>query len=367
MKRAVFFDRDGTLIEDAGYLSAPEEVEVLPGAPQAVRRFNRAGFLVVVASNQSGVARGMYTTDDVDRVNERLRQLFAAEGARIDAFYYCPHLSTGTVPAYAKECECRKPKPGMLYEAAQDLDIDLTESFMVGDSLRDVQAGRKAQCRSILVGSAAELDAETLEGLEALAAPLAHNLLEVAELILPAAEEEEDDETAEPVEPGAAIGADESEAPDPSPAPEGVHSEPQKEEEPDMPDDAVAEVTCHRCGRTIQPREFETGRAIRRQGHNLCPACVQELRSRRLPTNGASIPELSAILEELRNITRELTFETFSLLNVLGGVLQVGALYFFFRAYREHVAGSPAESSLLLWAILVQLMTLTCFVVGRRR
>jgi len=368
MNRAVFFDRDGTLIEDAGYLSSPEEVEVLPGAAEAVRRLNQAGFLVVVVSNQSGVARGMFTTDDVERVNERIRQLLDAEGARVDAFYYCPHLPTGTAPAYAKDCECRKPKPGMLYEAAQDLDIDLTESFMVGDALRDVQAGRAAQCQTIFVGALSDTDPETLNELEGLATPLAGNLLEAVELILPAsagqAPEEEGTQVSAPSSRQPATPSDEpvdatrAEQPEPSPA------ESRREEAADF--EAMVGSACDRCGRAITPEELEEKRAVHRQGRYLCPVCVEELRTRRLPTNGSGEPQISAILEELRNITRELSFERFSLLNLLGGVLQVAAIYFVFRAYQYHASGTAGETTILLWAILIQLITLTCFVMGRR-
>lgn len=151
--RAVFLDRDGTLIRDADYLTAVEELQVLPGVPEALRRLKRAGFLLLLVTNQSAIARGWLTEERLQRIHERLNALLRADGAAIDGFYYCPHLPEGTVPRYAQECQCRKPQPGLLERAAQDWGVDLRQSYAVGDSERDVEAGRRAGCRTILVGT----------------------------------------------------------------------------------------------------------------------------------------------------------------------------------------------------------------------
>jgi D-glycero-D-manno-heptose 1,7-bisphosphate phosphatase len=143
---AAFLDRDGTVIVDKVHLTDASNVELLPGAGEAVRRLNEAGVFVVIVSNQSVVARGMATREQVDGAMARLQELLNAEGAQIDAFYYCPHHEDFTGP-----CDCRKPKPGMLFDAAVEHDLDLERSYMVGDWWSDAGAGQAAGLPSIMV------------------------------------------------------------------------------------------------------------------------------------------------------------------------------------------------------------------------
>jgi D-glycero-D-manno-heptose 1,7-bisphosphate phosphatase len=133
----VFLDRDGTLIEDLHYLRDPGAVRLLPGVAPALRRLNDAGILAVVATNQSGIARGRLTEAEYQATQRRLDELLAAEGARLDAHYHCPHLPELTGP-----CDCRKPGPGLYREAARQLEIDLAAAWWVGDRLRDLAAAR---------------------------------------------------------------------------------------------------------------------------------------------------------------------------------------------------------------------------------
>lgn len=134
----VFVDRDGTLCEDADYLSDPDGVRLLDGAAAGVAALNAAGALVVVATNQSGVARGYFAEECVAEVNKRLVELLAAAGARVDGVYYCPHHPGGKIGKFAIDCRCRKPGPGMLEQAAREMGIDLAASFAVGDKESDV-------------------------------------------------------------------------------------------------------------------------------------------------------------------------------------------------------------------------------------
>ena len=158
MKKAIFLDRDGTIIADRGFVHKKEDVELLPGAARAIRMANQAGFLVVVVTNQSGVARGYFTEKEVQALHQHLTEILAQEGARIDAFYYCPHHPEATVEAYRKACSCRKPWPGLILKAARELSIDLTQSWMIGDSPRDVEAGKKAGCKTILLDENTNLE-----------------------------------------------------------------------------------------------------------------------------------------------------------------------------------------------------------------
>jgi D-glycero-D-manno-heptose 1,7-bisphosphate phosphatase len=149
--KALFLDRDGTLIEEVSYLRAPQDIRIIPGSVEAVRRANEDGFLVVVASNQSGVARGFFSEEQMLEIQELVRQHFEREGARLDAFYYCPHHFEEGKGKYRIQCSCRKPLPGLLFRAAKELDIDLTASIMIGDKLLDVETAHRAGCRGILV------------------------------------------------------------------------------------------------------------------------------------------------------------------------------------------------------------------------
>ena len=150
MQRAVFLDRDGTINVEKEYLYRIADFEFIPGATEAVRMLNEAGFLVVVVTNQSGVARGYYTEEDVENLHRHISGELDKSGARVDAWLYCPHHPDGR-GSYALPRNCRKPLPGMLREAARRYDIDLEASIMIGDKLADVSAGRAAGCATVLV------------------------------------------------------------------------------------------------------------------------------------------------------------------------------------------------------------------------
>lgn len=149
--RAVFLDRDGTINVEKEYLYRPEDLEFIPGAPEAIAQLNQTGFLVIVVTNQSGVARGYFSLDDVNRLHQVMQQQLNDEGAHIDAFYLCPHHPDKGLDAYRFNCDCRKGKPGMILTAAAELNIDLQRSYMIGDKISDVEAGLAAGCRCFLV------------------------------------------------------------------------------------------------------------------------------------------------------------------------------------------------------------------------
>jgi D-glycero-D-manno-heptose 1,7-bisphosphate phosphatase len=150
-ERAVFLDRDGTIIEEVGYLDRPERVEFFPWTIDAIRVLNRAGLALVLVSNQSGVARGFFGEDVVDAVHKRMADLLAEGGAHIDAYYYCPHHPDGKVRRYAQACGCRKPGRGLVDRAVQEFGIDPAKSFVVGDRWLDVALGRAVGAQSVLV------------------------------------------------------------------------------------------------------------------------------------------------------------------------------------------------------------------------
>lgn len=145
-KPAVFFDRDGTLNRDVGYVTHLDAYELLPRAAAAVRRVNEAGWLAILVTNQAGVARGYFPESMVEAAHGKLRDELRAEGARLDAIYYCPHAPNGDVPAYAIDCRMRKPYPGMILKAGEEHGVDLEKSVMLGDKYSDLEAGWRAGC-----------------------------------------------------------------------------------------------------------------------------------------------------------------------------------------------------------------------------
>lgn len=153
--KVIFLDRDGTMNEEVHYLHKPEDLKLLPGIGQAVRRFNEAGYQVVVVTNQAGVARGYYTEQDVIELHAYLNRMLKEEGAHVDAFYYCPHHPEHGIGPYKTECRCRKPGIGMFEQAEQAFKdgINKEESYMIGDKLLDVEAGHRYGVRSVLVGT----------------------------------------------------------------------------------------------------------------------------------------------------------------------------------------------------------------------
>lgn len=149
--RAIFLDRDGTLVHPRHYPSRPADLRLYDGIGPELRALRRMGFRLVVITNQSGLARGFFTVADLDRMHAHLRSRLAAQGVWLDGVYYCPHHPDGVVPGLARRCDCRKPAPGMLLRAADELRLSLADSWLVGDILDDVEAGHRAGCRSVLV------------------------------------------------------------------------------------------------------------------------------------------------------------------------------------------------------------------------
>lgn len=155
---AIFLDKDGTLIENVPYNVDCAKIRLAPRAGEALRRWRDAGFVIVVVTNQSGVALGYFNEHAVRRVELKLRQMLADEGVPLAGFYYCPHHPHGIVQPYACACSCRKPQPGLLLQAAHDLHLDVRRSWLIGDILDDIEAGHRAGCRTILIDNGGETE-----------------------------------------------------------------------------------------------------------------------------------------------------------------------------------------------------------------
>lgn len=156
--RAIFLDKDGTLIPNIPYNVDASRIELEENVVEGLQLFQSYGYRLVVISNQDGIARGYFTSEAFDKVKERIVNICLALGIYLDGFYYCPHHPDGSVEDYSSDCDCRKPKPGLLLQAAGDMDIDLPNSWMIGDILNDVEAGNRAGCKSILIDNGNETE-----------------------------------------------------------------------------------------------------------------------------------------------------------------------------------------------------------------
>jgi histidinol-phosphate phosphatase family domain/HAD-superfamily hydrolase, subfamily IIIA len=175
MQRAVFLDKDGTLVVDIPYNTDPEKIELAPFAVEALKQLQDHGYLLIVVSNQSGISKGYFTAAALKPVITRIGRLLCPAGITLHDFYYCPHHENDA-------CDCRKPKPGMLLQAARAHQIDLAHSWMIGDILNDVEAGKKAGCQTVLINNGNET--EWLLTADRKPTFIANDLKEAAELIL---------------------------------------------------------------------------------------------------------------------------------------------------------------------------------------
>ncbi|MFH1615163.1 MAG: HAD family hydrolase [Planctomycetota bacterium] len=151
--KAIFLDRDGTVNDDVGYLNHPSQVKLLPGAAEALIELKKMGYKLIIATNQSAVARGIVSEQVLETIHKRLKELLAEKGAYLDQIYYCPFHPQGVIEKYRRDSDLRKPNTGMLTLAADEMDIDLSQSWMIGNANSDVIAGRAAGCRTILINS----------------------------------------------------------------------------------------------------------------------------------------------------------------------------------------------------------------------
>ncbi|HSS21163.1 MAG TPA: HAD family hydrolase [Pyrinomonadaceae bacterium] len=152
-RRAVFIDRDGTLSEEVGYINHPSRFRLFPFAAQAINHLHENGWLAILITNQAGVARGYFSEDMIKTVHARMQQALENDGAKLDGIYYCAHHPSVGEPPYRFDCDCRKPKPGLISQAARDLNVDLEKSWMIGDRYSDVELARNAQLKSMFVMS----------------------------------------------------------------------------------------------------------------------------------------------------------------------------------------------------------------------
>jgi histidinol-phosphate phosphatase family protein len=383
MKRpAVFFDRDNTLIVSDGYLGDPAKVVLVEGAADAVAQARRLGYAVVVVSNQSGVARGMFSEEDVTAVNARMDELLAAENAAavIDRHEFCPFHPEGTVDVYARESDRRKPKPGMILSAAEKLALDLSRSWVVGDAPRDIEAGRAVGCRTILFHDAS-LNPSPAAMESATVAPdyTVTTLGEAMEYIgrNPPTEggHAAPPHAAEPQATYSASVAPVAEAPEASAPHEEsfVSTAPA----PRVPKVAIGSKyvppTGSRPGATHPPREDANERAAARRAalRAANEAPPEPIEPRDPPASPSPVrggDRIEALLEQIALDLRrqhENRDGDFSVSKLLAGIVQVLVLAILFLAYLKRL--DPALSIYLLLAIVLQTMTISLLIMSRQK
>jgi D,D-heptose 1,7-bisphosphate phosphatase len=344
-EKAVFLDRDGTIVEDPGYINNPDMVKLLPGAAEALIHLKRLGFKLVVASNQSGVARGIIREDVLTQVTDRMKQLLGNQGVYLDAIYYCPYHPDGAIEKYRRESDERKPMPGMLLRAAKEMNIDLGRSWAIGDSYRDVEAGRRAGCRTILLNPPLEQKrpgpGDTRPDFEAVNLKEAANIIHRQELQQKKEPDGAVPETAERPLPDVGVSMAEAAA-----SPVAAMSA-RKEQA------VAAPATADKADQAGS----EPATAVQRQKDDVAPAGRQRT---------------EALLEEavrhLKGIHQQGLFEEFSALKLVAGVLQM--LVVFCAVAAGWLWLSPGENveSVFIslgFGILLQLMAMTLYISGR--
>jgi len=349
--KAIFLDRDDTLIEDPGYLSDPGQVKLLGGVAKALIRFKDMGYKLVVVTNQSAVARGIITEKVLRKIHDRFEQLLAERDAYLDAIYYCPYHPEGSVAKFRKTSDCRKPNPGMLLTAADELDIDLGESWMIGNARHDVEAGLRAGCKTILI------DVPSRQKHAEPGDPAPHykavNITEAVNIIKkfhrrakdpePPVEPEPTDQTDEDSEPAE---PDSTELPPAAEEPQAIADEPEPDPPPEEPD--MTAETEHRQSQQSEQQETFKPEADTETTEQL----------------------LSRILDQLKSAQRSDMFEEFSTWRFMAGAVQGLVVLCMLITIWLLMSPKRHDTSVLIglgFAIVLQLMSLTFFVMQDRK
>jgi D,D-heptose 1,7-bisphosphate phosphatase len=370
-QKAVFLDRDDTLIEDPGYISHPSQVKLLPGVSEALIELRKLGYLLVVTTNQSAIARGMVTEDGLAQIHHHLEMLLGNEGAHLDRIYYCPFHPNGVVPEYRKESELRKPSPGMILKAAEEMGIDLDRSWTVGNSYRDIEAGVRAGCKTILIRSAARPVAGTPS--DPTPFQQAVNIKEAVNIIkMYDRQHHVSVETREePVRPTltAEPSVQSSMTPARPAAPQTQKDTPEKRMTPTVsPKAAPGEV------KPVQEPAVHTTMAAVETGATEVPHPhpAAEPAERSAPHAGNRTEALlEEILRQLRASRRESLFDEFSFWKFLSGILQVVVIFCLLMSLYFLLGQSPPKMDAVhlsvQYAIVVQLMVVAFFLMRDRK
>jgi D,D-heptose 1,7-bisphosphate phosphatase len=311
--KAIFLDRDDTLIEDTGYINNPDQVKLLDGVAESLKELKSLGYKLIVTTNQSGIARGLLTEKDLTKIHDRLKTLLVREGASLDAIYYCPYHPNGTVEKYRQQSDMQKPGPGMLLAAAEQLNIDLPNSWCIGNSDRDIEAGHKAGCRTILIDNTKEKI--RTEPIQSKPDYKAVNIKEAVNIIKKHLRSES--------RPAPLAGKNDS------------MNQSKTQSEPEMP---------------IHTTSSENLAEINSE-HKIEDKKTEQL--------------LTGILEQLRKMQRNEMFDEFSIVRVLAGIVQVLVLFCLIIAVFLVMSPTGRHNSVMItlgFAAVLQLIALTLLI-----
>ncbi len=384
--KAIFLDRDDTLIEDTGYISSPEQVKLLTGVARALIELKALEYKLVVVTNQSAVARGIVTEKVLGDIHKRLEQLLTEKNAFLDGIYYCPYHPKGVVKKYRQESDCRKPNPGMLLRAAEEMDIDLDESWCVGNSISDVEAGLRAGCKTILIDLPSHQqqlkpggprpDYKAVNIKEAVNIIKKHHRSSVAVEAetqpVPTVQTESLGQDAEQIS-----EAVESTSQTTEQTPEVVESTSQTTEQtPEVVESTsqTTEQTPEVVKSTSQTTEQtpEVVESVLHTEEEQLPSALQEPQTQ--PTK-QEIPgdrteqSLNSILKQLKSMQRSDMFGEFSIMRLMAGIIQIIVLFCLLRAIWFLMANRQDNSIFIAlgFAMVLQLMSLTFYIMHGRK
>ena len=356
--KAIFLDRDGTIIEDPGYINHPDQVKLLEGVPEALQELIAIGYKLVVVSNQSAVTRGIVTEKVLGEIHDRLNQLLGEKGIRLDGIYYCPYHPDGAIPKYRKESNLRKPNPGMLLTAAEQMHIELNQSWMIGNRDRDIEAGTRAGCKTILINHPSHNKQHTPG--ESNPDYKAVNLREAVNIIkkhlrfsndVKAKSQPDSEVQNKPTVNNSKTTTEEKPALEDNEPPLEV-----KESSPDvieLVNEPVEEVSQNK----LQQSQAKSGK---KQAHIPQTETDEE-------TNEKLLIE---ILGQLKNMQREEMFSEFSIMRLLAGIVQIIVLFFLLVTIWYLMSPESQISSVYIalgYAAVFQIMALTLYIMHSRK
>jgi len=360
--KAIFLDRDDTLIEDPGYISSPAQVNLLPGVPRALIELKALGYKLVVVTNQSAVARGIITEKGLGEIHKRLEKLLAENNAYLDRIYYCPYHPDGAVKKYRQESELRKPNPGMLLKAAEEMDLDLDQSWCIGNSSTDIGAGLRAGCKTILIDLPSRR--QQLKPNDPRPDYKAINMKEVVNIIkkhLRSSVETETETKTEPEENAESVKQETEKNPE---ATEPVEQETEKILEAVEPAPQAAELTPV-VAEPVAPAEVQQ----LEQTPELPQAEPTEQVEQEIIGEGTE-QLLKSINTQLKNMQRTDMFGEFSIMRLIAGIIQIIVLFCVLISIWFLISPDRQDNPVFItlgFAMVLQVMSLTFYIMHGRK
>ncbi|MHC4243513.1 MAG: D-glycero-alpha-D-manno-heptose-1,7-bisphosphate 7-phosphatase [Planctomycetota bacterium] len=371
--KAIFLDRDDTLIEDPGYISSPEQVKLLTGVPRALIELKALGYKLVVITNQSAVARGIVTEKGLGEIHKRLERLLAEKNAFFDRIYYCPYHPEGAVKKYRQESELRKPNPGMLLKAAEEMDLDLDQSWCVGNSSSDIEAGLRAGCKTILIDLPSRR--QQLKPGDPRPNYKAINIKEVVNIIkkhhrslieTEAETKTEPEEKAEPVEQETETVFESTESVEQETEQIPEATEPLEQETEQIPEDVepayqAAELTPE----VAEPFFLAEEQQLKQTLEEMQAEPIEQ----EIAGEGTE-QLLKSINKQLKSMQRTDMFGEFSIMRLIAGIIQVIVLFCLLISIWFLISPDRQDSSVFIalgFAMVLQLMSLTFYIMHGRK